>query len=133
MINSLVKLRIGHLLPDTIHLMKDNGFTGLFIQFTDKGDIMVTIDTDLINEGVLTSDAITRDRDISSDLRTCLYYALDHKCDQLYFNKDTPICPLLPYYHTNNNEPWDNYVTGVQYNGIYIPGNRWPGELLPDD
>lgn len=132
MTNKQIHLNMGHLLPDTIHILKDNGFTGLFVQFTTDSDILITIDTDIINTPVLTSDVISRVYDIPDDLRLCLYYALDHNADQIFFNKGTNPTPLLPAYTNSSNTAWDNYLVGVQYNGVYIQGKNWPGELIPD-
>lgn len=133
MITKIINLNIGHLLPDTAHDLKKNNIPGLFIQVTTDNDLLITVDTDIIKPDVLASDAITRVYGIPDDLRLCLYYAFDHGCDTLFFNKKTAGNPLLPKYHCNNNEPYKNYLTGVHYNGIFVHGNSWPSDLLPDD
>lgn len=132
MTTNTIHLNRNHLLPDTIHVMKDNGFTGLFIQFTTKNDILVTIDTDIITPEVLTSDVLTHHIDVPDDLRLCLYYTLDHNCDAVLFAESIDPIPLLPKYVSSNNTAWDNYLVAVQYNGVYIQAKNWPGELMPD-
>lgn len=133
MTTTMLHLNKNHLLPDTIHCMKDNGFAGLFIQFTTKEDILVTIDTGIITPEILTSDVLTHHIDIPADLRLCLYYALDKNCDTLFFNKHTDPIPLLPRYHCSSNSLWNNYLVDVHFNGICVQGKNWPSELMPDD
>lgn len=132
-----MRLNIRHLTEDTVDDLRRNDlsnknkpadkFIGTVIQFTTSGDILITVDTDIIDATVLRRDAIDGNLGIPSDLRLCLFYAFDHNCDSLLFvqygeNEN----PLLPAYIPTKLHSW------VKYNGINIQMKDWPGELIPD-
>lgn len=105
---------------------------GLVIQ-TSPEIIVITIDKDLITEESLTDDISIRHLGIPNDLRLCLFYLLDHDCDQLQFvNHGAKDTPLLPIYMGNKNRNGANFIDFVKYGGGVIQMKNWPAELLPE-
>lgn len=133
-----------HLTPETIdelkqnnlsaqnHEFKDNLMFGLVIEFTEQNNILIIIDREIIQPSTLTANAIWQTMCIPPDLQLCLLYALDHNCDQIYFNTTQEPIMLLPYYVCTTNKQGEPIIKWVQYNGMHIQAKYWPNELLPE-
>lgn len=129
----LMMLNLRHITQDTADMLRrndisnknrtmDDSLWGLVVQTTTKG-FFITLDTDIINKETLCSNAINQHLNIPADLQLCLLYAIDHGCNQIYFDDYMTVNnPLLPSY----TDQW------VKYNGIAIQMKHWPAQLLPD-